>query len=123
MAIFLGGAAIVGVYLTWRTLLNTLKNTRETLHLTHEGQITERFTQAIDQLGSTHEAGNGKNLEVRLDGIYALERNARDSARGNHDNRDHETILQILTAYARDNYPRFAAPTKSQSRTAPISTL
>src|SRR3954447_13018885 len=42
--------------------------------LSRAGQITERFTRAIDQLGSTQ-------LDVRLGGIYALERLARDSPR------------------------------------------
>src|SRR4051812_24926990 len=41
--------------------------------LNRAGQLTERFTRAIDQLGST-------SLDVRLGGIYALERIARDSA-------------------------------------------
>ncbi|MBV9546026.1 MAG: pentapeptide repeat-containing protein [Chloroflexi bacterium] len=37
------------------------------------------------------------NLEVRLGGIYALERIARDSPR------DHWTIMEVLTAYVREN--------------------
>jgi hypothetical protein len=40
--------------------------------LNRAGQITERFTRAIDQLGEAE-------LDVRLGGIYALERIARDS--------------------------------------------
>jgi hypothetical protein len=46
--------------------------TARTYYLNREGQITERYTRAIDQLGST-------SLSVRLGGIYALERIARDS--------------------------------------------
>jgi hypothetical protein len=58
----LGGAALlVGAYVTYRQLQTS-----------REGQITERFTRAIDQLGSEH-------LDVRLGGLYALERIARDS--------------------------------------------
>jgi len=39
----LGGAALLsGLYFTWRTL-----------QVNREGQITERFTRAIDQLGDT----------------------------------------------------------------------
>jgi hypothetical protein len=38
-------------------------------------------------------------LEVRLGGIYALERIAHDSPR------DHWTILEVLTAYVRQNVP------------------
>ncbi len=39
------------------------------------------------------------NLEVRLGGIYALERIARDSPK------DHWTIMEVLTAYVRENSP------------------
>ena len=61
-----------------------------TVQIAQEGQITERFARAIGQLGDT-------KLEVRLGGIYALERIARDSTR------DHWTIMEVLTAYVREN--------------------
>jgi hypothetical protein len=66
------------------------KSTEENLRLTREGQITERFTRAIDQLGS-------EKLEIRLGGIYALERIAKDSP-----DRDYSTIMEVLTNYVRD---------------------
>jgi hypothetical protein len=66
--------------------------TARTLALNREGQITERFSRAVDQLG--HE-----DLSVQLGGIYALERIARDSAR------DHGPIMEILTAYVRVHSP------------------
>ncbi|MCA1666553.1 MAG: hypothetical protein LC793_03970, partial [Thermomicrobia bacterium] len=53
-----------------------------------EGQITERFTRAIDQLGSEKD-------EIRLGAIYALERIAKDS-RSYQD-----SIMDILAAYVR----------------------
>lgn len=68
------------------------------LRVNREGQITERFTQAIDQLGRVDD--KGKVLEVRLGGIYALERIARDSER------DHWPIMEVLTAYVRQHSPR-----------------
>jgi hypothetical protein len=43
------------------------------LRPTEQGQITERFTRAIEQLRATHD-DNSKNLELRLGRIYALER-------------------------------------------------
>jgi Pentapeptide repeats (8 copies) len=61
------------------------------LHLSREGQITDRFTKAIDQLDYE------KSLEVRLGAIYALERIARDSER------DHWPIMEVLTAYVRQH--------------------
>jgi hypothetical protein len=87
LAQILGGAALLsGLYFTWRTL-----------QVNREGQITERFTRAIDQLGATDDDGNPR-LEIRLGGIYALERIARDSP-----GRDYSTVMEILTAYVREN--------------------
>jgi uncharacterized protein YjbI with pentapeptide repeats len=59
---------------------------------TREGQITDRYTKAVDQLGSDH-------LDIRLGGIYALERIARDSPP------DRATIEEVLTAYLRGHAP------------------
>lgn len=76
----LGGLFVTarGVAAAWRTV-----------QVNEEGQITERFTRAIDQLGSD-------KLEIRLGGIYVLERIARDSAK------DHWPIMEVLTAYVRE---------------------
>jgi hypothetical protein len=62
------------------------------LHTAREGQITERCTRAIDQLGHAQ-------LDVRLGGIYALERIARDSPA------DRATIGKVLTAFIRSHAP------------------
>jgi uncharacterized protein YjbI with pentapeptide repeats len=67
------------------------------LHLNREGQITERFTRAVDQLGSDQ-------LDVRLGGIYALERIAHDSAA------DQGTIVEVLSAYVRQHAPLPTSP-------------
>src|SRR5262245_23706379 len=65
-----GGMALLGgLYFT----AQTLRTSQKTLQTTQQGQITERFTKAIEQLGHT------QRLMVRLGGIYALERIARDS--------------------------------------------
>jgi hypothetical protein len=58
--------------------------------LSREGQVTDRYTKAIDQLGS------GK-LDVRIGGIYALERIARDSRK------DHPTVMEVLSAFIREH--------------------
>jgi uncharacterized protein YjbI with pentapeptide repeats len=78
----LGGAVLlVGAYFTYRQLQTA-----------REGQITERYTRAIDQLGRSE-------LDVRLGGIYALERIARDSLA------DRPTIGEVLTAFVRSHAP------------------
>jgi hypothetical protein len=63
-----------------------------------QGHITDRYTKAIEQLGALT-ADNKPNVEVRLGAIYALERIAFDSPR------DHWPIMEVLTAYVRQNAP------------------
>ena len=63
---------------------------RRTHELTEQGQVTDRYTKAIEQLGSD-------KLDVRLGGIYALERIARDSPK------DHPTVMEVLTAFIREH--------------------
>ena len=89
LAQILAGTAILsGLYFTWRTL-----------QVNREGQITERFTQAIEQLGKTDNEGN-KLFEIRVGGIYALERIARESEE------DYFAIMEVLTAYVRQHARR-----------------
>jgi uncharacterized protein YjbI with pentapeptide repeats len=66
--------------------------------LTRQGQITDRFARAIDQLGKTDARGN-RVFEVRLGGIYALEQIARDSEQ------DYWPIMEVLAAYVRQHAP------------------
>jgi hypothetical protein len=64
--------------------------TARTFALSREGQVTDRYTKAVEQLGSD-------KLDVRIGGIYALERVARDSAK------DHPTVMEVLTAFIREH--------------------
>jgi Pentapeptide repeats (8 copies) len=64
--------------------------TARTFHLSREGQVTDRYAKAVEQLGSD-------KLDVRIGGIYALERIARDSAR------DHPVVMEVLTAFIREH--------------------
>jgi len=93
-----GAAGFIGLLFTWRNLAQTRESTRRTLELTEQGQITERFTRAIDQLGATDDEG-AKKLEIRLGGIYALERIDKES----HGRAYHGTVMEVLTAYVREN--------------------
>ena len=67
-------------------LLFTARN----FNLSREGRVTDRYTKAIEQLGS-------KELDVRIGGIYALERIARDSAK------DHPAVMEVLAAFIREH--------------------
>jgi hypothetical protein len=69
--------------------------TARTLDLNRSGQVTERFTRAVEQLGQ-RELGK---LDVRLGGIYALERIARDSVD------DLPTVVEVLSAHVREYSP------------------
>jgi pentapeptide repeat protein len=100
-----GSAVLIGIYFAWANLRttqeaqkDTQKNQTETLRITTEGQITDRFTKAIDQLGATDNQGNPR-LEIRLGGIYALERIARESPE------DYGPIMEVLTTYVRVHAP------------------
>ncbi len=63
---------------------------RRTLELGEQGQVTDRYTKAIEQLGSD-------KLDIRIGGTYALERVARDSPR------DHPTVMAVLAAFVREH--------------------
>jgi hypothetical protein len=77
-------------------VLAGLYSSLQAFNLSREGQITDRFTKAIEQLGALDGTGKPK-LEVRLGGIYSLERIARDS------DRDGWVIMEVLTAYIREH--------------------
>jgi len=121
LAVLLTGAvAFIGLYLTRQNTNEQLeqarKNTQdqlqqaqesqertqasaqETLRLTERGQLTERFTRAIEQLGATDHEGKEK-MEIRLGAIYALERIDKESPERVY----HSTIMEVLTAYVREN--------------------
>ena len=88
----MGGGVIglVVIWITWRRL-----------QVAQEGQVTERFSRAIDHLGND-------SLDVRLGAIYALERIARDSRQ------DHWPVMEILTAYVRERAARGPAAEDQQ---------
>jgi uncharacterized protein YjbI with pentapeptide repeats len=81
---------LVTIYVAWANLV-----------VSQEKHKTDLFTKAIEQLGSD-------KLEVRLGGIYALERIARDSEK------DHGPIMEVLTAFVRLHAP---APTEKPAET------
>jgi hypothetical protein len=57
------------------------------------GQVTDRFTQALERLSSGE-------LYVRLGGVYALEHVMRDSPDHHHD------VVDVLTAFIRRRAPQ-----------------
>ncbi|GGO62944.1 hypothetical protein GCM10012289_08700 [Nonomuraea cavernae] len=105
LAIATGVVALAAVYYTARNAETarravelTQQTSTRTLELTEQGQVTDRYTKAIQQLGDSD------NLHIRIGGIYALERIARDSER------DHSTVQEVLTAFVREYAPDPAQP-------------
>lgn len=64
----------------------------QNVQIAEDKQITERFSKAVEQLASD-------KIEVRLGGIYTLDRIAKDSPK------DHWTIMKVITAFVRKNAP------------------
>lgn len=64
--------------------------TERTFRLNREGQVTDRYSKAIEQLGNS-------SVDVRIGGVYALERIARDSRS------DYGTITEVLCAFIREH--------------------
>jgi uncharacterized protein YjbI with pentapeptide repeats len=59
------------------------------LQIAEQGQITDRYNAAVTNLGSS-------TVDVRLGGVYALQRIMQDSPR------DQPTVIAVLCAFARD---------------------
>jgi hypothetical protein len=76
--------------------------TGRTFALNREGQITERFTRAVEQLAD-------EKLDIRLGGIYALERIARDSET------HYEPVMEVLTAFLREHTRSLESPLPSSA--------
>ncbi len=67
-------------------------NSQAEMQLTQQRLITERFSKAVEQIGSGKE-------EVVIGGIYSLERIAKDSPKDQYQ----WTIMEVLTSYIRKN--------------------
>ncbi|MFG1804620.1 pentapeptide repeat-containing protein [Micromonospora carbonacea] len=87
--------SILSVLLVAVGLYITSEANREQQRLTEQGQITDRFTKAVEQLGQP----GPEKVDVRLGAIYALERIMRDSAV------DHPAVVSVLTAFIRVHAP------------------
>ena len=77
--------------LSQQTLILTDHRQRQAFELAERGQVTERYTKAIEQLGS-------ERLDVRIGGIYALERITRDSPQDYH-----PVVMEVLAAFVREH--------------------
>ncbi|MCY4245376.1 MAG: pentapeptide repeat-containing protein, partial [Gammaproteobacteria bacterium] len=81
--LILGGTA-AGFIAVWRALVADKQN-----KINEQSQITERFTRAVDQLGS-------ESIYMRIGALHALERIGRDSEN------DVVAILRLLSSFVRN---------------------
>lgn len=88
---FLAGLVGLGALLTFWLNRKTYEISTRTLQLAEKGHAIDRYTRAIEHLGST-------SLDVRLGGIYALGRLIKDSP-----NEDQKDLFDVLTAFVREH--------------------
>jgi hypothetical protein len=99
-----GMVVLFGAFATWRQL----RVSQDGLRATQEGYITDRFSTAVDQLGSD-------KLETRIGGLHALWRIAEHSAR------DREAVISIQAAYLRTHLPWPPAGPSAPAEDVPIN--
>lgn len=93
LAQIIGGVGLVaGLYFTSLQVRETQRATTNNEALTRDGQITERYIKAVQQLGSS----NPQDSSIRIGAIFALERIAHESKQ------DHWPIMELLSAYVRN---------------------
>lgn len=76
-----GAVIVLGAVATWRQV-----------RVNQDGHLTAQFSRAVEHVGED-------NIDVRIGGIYALERIARTSPQ------DRMTIIFMLTAFVRNHAP------------------
>jgi hypothetical protein len=92
LLIYSGVTAAVAAVAAWIALMRHFAQTAAD----RQRRITESFSKAVEQLGSD-------KLEVRLGGIYSLERISKESPE------DYWTVMENLTAFVRERSQRTEA--------------
>jgi hypothetical protein len=98
-----GLAILATTVLAFQQLSDDRQQANATRALSLQGQASERFTRAVDQLGS-------HRREVQLGGIYGLEQIAQQAP----DNR--VAVSEVLVAFIHRRAPRPANPTTGRLR-------
>jgi Pentapeptide repeats (9 copies) len=93
------GASVAyrGVQETRRQIAQTAADNQEQFTLTRQGQVTDRYTKAVEQLGHL-------KAPVRLGALYSLEHLAQDNPNYR------QTIVDVVCAYLRMPYTLPAQP-------------
>jgi hypothetical protein len=92
-------AALIAAFIAVFTNYQSQRATNVQLRIAEQGQITDRYNAAVTNLGS-------RSIEIRLGGIYALQRLMKDSPR------DQSTVIAVLCAFVRDQTAPAVKPRK-----------
>jgi len=92
-------AALIAAFIAVFANVQAQRATNTQLRIAEQGQSTDRYNAAITNLGS-------RSIEVRLGGIYALQRLMVDSPR------DQPTVVAVLCAFVRDQTLPAGRPAK-----------
>ena len=91
-----GGVALLATFAaTWMQIADARRASDRSLRVTEQGQVTDRLSRAVEELGST-------TPSVHIGGIYSLGSVSEDSPR------ERAPIAQILFAYLHENDARLA---------------
>jgi uncharacterized protein YjbI with pentapeptide repeats len=101
-----GGAVLVGVLFTWQQQQATSRQVADQLAVARQGQVGERFSRAVDQLGSG-------SIDVRLGGLYELEQLARQAPERRL------VIIEVVAAFVREHARPPATSTGPQANAPP----
>lgn len=88
---FIGGAAVLlGLYVSWHEFRASQAATLNAEQARDRAEFTGRYSTAVEHLSSD-------KTSLKLGGVFALERLARDSAA------DHWSVMEVLTAFVRES--------------------
>jgi uncharacterized protein YjbI with pentapeptide repeats len=94
----LGGFALVlTLALTAYQVNETRRSSEENLRIAEEGQVTERFARAVEQLGARNPDGTAA-IDIRIGALFSLRRIGNDS------DRDTQAALLVVASYVANNH-------------------
>ncbi len=106
-----GLVVLLGLYIAYRRIQvqeNQLQVQQAQLQVQERGQITDRYSKAVEQLAEDDK------LAIRLGGIFALEKIAMDNSKDYLD-----PVVEVLCAFVRERHP---VPREDDAKDGPAPT-
>jgi uncharacterized protein YjbI with pentapeptide repeats len=103
-----GGLALIATLAITAYQVNaTQRSADDNFRLAERGQVSERFSRAVEQLGATNtDAERTPAIDVRTGALFSLRRIALDSKENT------QQAFLVIAAYVRNNYKPKEAPPK-----------